>query len=254
MEVAIHISNLTKKYGKDTIANDRLNVEIFKNELFLLLGPNGAGKTTFLRLLSSELLPTEGKIIAYGYDVVREPYKVRQIIGIMPQEGTPKPDLTLFENIYYFARLKGLTSKEAEKRTYEIMKMLDCESQRNALISQLSAGFRKRVLLGIALVNKPKLLLLDEPTAGQDMVFRKEFYDLIESALKEDPERTVIYTTHDPTDVERLSHLGRIGILNGGRLVFTGSVDAMMRKSESSTIEDAFIYFTSKMEKYEKGP
>ncbi|RLE67337.1 MAG: ABC transporter ATP-binding protein, partial [Thermoprotei archaeon] len=203
MDYAIKAINLTKIYSNNVIGNDKVNLKIKYGENFSLLSPNGAGKTTFVRMVSTELLPTSGRLTVLGYDVVKNPMSVRKNIGVVPQEGLPVMDLTVYDHIYYFSRLRGLAKNDAKSATIRAIRELDLVDVRNRYVGGLSGGLKKRVLLATAIVHEPRLLILDEPTTGLDPAARRKLWNYLEKVKKEGT--TILMTTHYVEEAERLS-------------------------------------------------
>jgi ABC-2 type transport system ATP-binding protein len=228
----ISVRDLSKHYytkNGHIVANHKINFNLREGEFLLVLGPNGAGKTTLILQLATLLKPTSGSIYIMGYDAIEEPEKVRPYIGLMPQEGVPNVTLTVWENLYFFSRLYGLDKSQAISQSKELIKRLNLESYRNKVAGTLSGGLKRRLLLGLALVRDSKILLLDEPTALQDLEFRSSFYQLISEILNE--RRTIIYTTNDPYDVQQLGENGRILVLKDGRLLFLGTLNELFERT-----------------------
>lgn len=241
LEPYLSINELNKvyrsKYG-DTLANDNISLTLEKGELLVLLGPNGAGKTTLVRQISTELLPTSGSIRILNHDVVTDPNTVRPLLGVMPQGGSPILHLTTWENLYYFTCLKGFASEKAKIRCNELISALALEEYRNRVTLYLSGGIRRRILFGIAMISNPPLLLLDEPTAGQDPIAKHMIHSMIKETV-EKSKQTVLLTTHDLFDVHTLAT--RIAILHNGQIRFMGSQEELLSKTNADNLFDAFL-------------
>ncbi len=242
MEALLRVEDLTKIYtarsGEKIIANKGLNLEIAQGEILVILGSNGAGKSTLIRQISTELLPTSGTITVAGHDVIREPERVRRVIGVMPQGGNPLLHLGACENLYYFARLKGFTKQEANEECEKMMQRLDLTEYRHRVSLNLSGGIRRRILFGIALLSNPKLLLLDEPTAGQDPLARRNIHTMIKDMIHEGG-RSVLLTTHDLFDAHALAD--RLAILHQGTIRFVGTEDELLTSTNTTNLFDAFF-------------
>ena len=235
MEYAIKTTGLTKKY-KEITAVDDLNLEIKNGELFSLLGVNGAGKTTTIKMLSTLTLPTKGDAVVSGESIISSPNLVKERIGVSPQETAVAPSLSAKENLTLMCDVHGLNKDKAKAKIEELSKALDLESVMNRKAGKLSGGWQRRLSIAMALVSEPKVLFLDEPTLGLDVIARSELWDLIES-LK--GKTTIVLTTHYLEEAEALSD--RLGVMKNGRLLFTGTVKEMKEKTGTEKIEDAFI-------------
>lgn len=235
MEYAIKTTGLTKKYKEITAVYD-LNLEIRNGELFSLLGVNGAGKTTTIKMLSTLTLPTKGDAVVSGESIISSPNLVKERIGVSPQETAVAPSLSVKENLTLMCDVHGLKKDKAKEKIEELSKALDLESVMNRKAGKLSGGWQRRLSIAMALVSEPKVLFLDEPTLGLDVIARSELWDLIES-LK--GKTTIVLTTHYMEEAEALSD--RLGVMKNGRLLFTGTVKEMKEKTGTERIEDAFI-------------
>lgn len=235
MEYAIKTTGLTKKYKEITAVYD-LNLEIRNGELFSLLGVNGAGKTTTIKMLSTLTLPTKGDAVVSGESIISSPNLVKERIGVSPQETAVAPSLSVKENLTLMCDVHGLKKDKAKEKIEELSKALDLESIMNRKAGKLSGGWQRRLSIAMALVSEPKVLFLDEPTLGLDVIARSELWDLIES-LK--GKTTIVLTTHYMEEAEALSD--RLGVMKNGRLLFTGTVKEMKEKTGAERIEDAFI-------------
>lgn len=235
MEYAIKTTGLTKKYKEITAVYD-LNLEIRNGELFSLLGVNGAGKTTTIKMLSTLTLPTKGDAVVSGESIISSPNLVKERIGVSPQETAVAPSLSVKENLTLMCDVHGLKKDKAKEKIEELSKALDLESVMNRKAGKLSGGWQRRLSIAMALVSEPKVLFLDEPTLGLDVIARSELWDLIES-LK--GKTTIVLTTHYMEEAEALSD--RLGVMKNGRLLFTGTVKEMKEKTGAERIEDAFI-------------
>ncbi|MGB9718189.1 MAG: ABC transporter ATP-binding protein [Thermoproteota archaeon] len=216
---AIEAHDLTKVYPNGTIGNNKVSVEVKDEEIFVLLGPNGAGKTTFARMITTELRPTSGRLFVMGYDVLKNPIKIKEIVGAVPQGAHPFFDLTVEEHVFYLVRLRGFSKEQALKITEEAIQIQELEEYRRSLVRTLSNGLQKRVLIASALAHEPRILILDEPTAGLDPVARKNMLEHLEQLKKKGT--TILFTTHYVDEAERIAD--RIGIMRNGRLILCKS-------------------------------
>ena len=215
------VSNLNKVYKGGFQANTNINLTANPGEILGILGPNGAGKTTLIRQITTELSPTSGDIQVMGRSVVAEPAEVKGLLGIMPQETTLFDYLTVHQHLRIFAKLRGISPKEARKRADELAEDLDLLPHRNVAISKLSGGLKQRVLVGIAAISHPPVLVLDEPTTGLDPQSRRTLWSLLQEYQKSGA--FVLLTTHSMEEAEALCN--RVGIIKGGRLLALDTVD-----------------------------
>lgn len=229
----IKINNLTKKY-KDKLAVDNLNLEIKAGELFSLLGTNGAGKTTTIKMLSTLILPTSGEVEINNLDLVKDSSKIKEIINISPQEIAVASNLTVLENLYFMAGIYQIPNKEDKIK--ELIKLFKLEEVLKQKAKTLSGGYQRKLSIAISLINNPKILFLDEPTLGLDVISRHDLWKVIEE-LK--GKTTIILTTHYMEEAEALSD--RIGIMNKGKLIELGTSKELIKKAKTKNFEDAFI-------------
>ncbi len=209
----IYTKDLTRKFG-ETIAVNRLNLEIERGEIFGFLGPNGAGKSTTIRMLCGILLPTSGNAWVNGYSVVEQPEDIKKVIGYMSQQFGLYNDLTVEENIEFFARIYMDSYSDAIKARDRIIELLELKGYRKALTSTLSGGWKQRLALACAVVHNPKIIFLDEPTAGIDPVARRKLWDILYRFSEE--KVTLFVTTHYMEEAERCH---KIGFIWNGNLV-----------------------------------
>ena len=232
---AIKINGLTKKY-KDVIAVDNLSLSVRNGELFSLLGVNGAGKTTTIKMLSCLTMPTDGDAVVGGYSITKESEQVKRLIGVSPQETAVAPNLSVEENLELICGIHGFSKEKTQAKITELSERfgLDTVLQRKA--GKLSGGWQRRVSIAMALISEPKILFLDEPTLGLDVIARHELWETIRS-LK--GKITVILTTHYMEEAESLSD--RIGIMKNGKLLAVGTVSELNEKANTNDFESAFV-------------
>ena len=209
----IVVDHLTKRFG-DFVAVDDVSFDVRTGEVFGWLGPNGAGKTTTIRILLGLLKPTSGTAHVLGLNVASQLEALHAQVGYMSQQFTLYNDLTARENIRFYGAVHGLSSRELGERMRDILRMAGLEGRENALTATLSGGWKQRLALGCAIVHRPRVLFLDEPTAGVDPISRRQFWDLIYDLAQEGV--TVLVTTHYMDEAELCQ---RIGLMNRGRLV-----------------------------------
>lgn len=230
---AIETENLTKRYKEKTAVNG-INLKINQGELFALLGTNGAGKTTTIKMLSTLILPTDGEIKINGLDIVCDRQKIKEILNVSPQETAIAPNLSVRENLEFMAGVYQI--QESQEKIDELIKMFKLDEVLNQKAKTLSGGWQRKVSIAISLINEPKILFLDEPTLGLDVIARKELWAVIEK-LK--GKITIILTTHYMEEAESLSD--KIGIMAKGNLVAVGTAEELIRQAESKNFEDAFV-------------
>ena len=230
---AIETNKLTKRY-KDKIAVNGINLTIKEGELFALLGVNGAGKKTTIKMLTGLILPTSGDIIINNMDMKKDTLKIKEILNVSPQETAIAPNLTVKENLYFMAGVYQI--KDKEEKIDELIKHFKLDEVLNKRAKTLSGGWQRKVSIALSLINNPKILFLDEPTLGLDVLARKELWKVIED-LK--GKITIILTTHYMEEAESLSD--RIGIMSNGNLVDIGTAKELMKKTKTKNFEDAFV-------------
>jgi ABC-2 type transport system ATP-binding protein len=229
-EIAVRVRDLVKVYRDGTEANRGISLEVRRGEVVAIVGPNGAGKTTFLRQLTTELRPTAGTVSVFGVDVVAEPERAKRAMGITPQEAGIFERLTVREHFELFARLKRLSKVEAREAALEVIAELGLRAETNKRVGVLSGGQRRRILIGLALLGRPPLLVLDEPTTGLDPSSRRAVWGVILRAVSAGA--TVILSTHYMEEAERLSD--RIGVIAAGRLVAFDTLDRLLARLDRS--------------------
>jgi len=229
----IETHNLTKKY-KDLIAVNGINLKIEDGEIFGLLGPNGAGKSTVLLMLATLRKPTHGMATVNGFDVLKDPDKVRKSIGIVFQDPSSDDTLTGYENLKLHGLLYGMPAELREKRIREVLELLDLYDRRNERVKNYSGGMRRRLELARGLMHHPKVLFLDEPTLGLDPQAREHIWKYIEKLASEE-KMTVIITTHYMDEADRLCD--RIAIIDLGKIVALDTPDNLKRVVGGDVIE-----------------
>ena len=230
-EAVIHVNQLTKRFG-DFVAVDNVSFEVEQGEVVGYLGPNGSGKTTTIRMLLGLLSPSDGKATVLGFDSFRETEQVRARCGYMSQKFAIYDDLTVYENLRFYGGVYGITKRARIEQTLEHVGLAGHESE---LTRGLSAGWRQRLALAIALVHQPKLLFLDEPTSGVDPNARRAFWDLIYALAAEGV--TVFVTTHYMDEAE---YCGRIGIMRDGKLLAMDTPDGLKKSVIPGLVWEVF--------------
>lgn len=223
-DYAVRTEGMSRRFGH-IVAVDHLDLYVRQGELFGFLGPNGAGKSTTLRMLTGILEPTSGNATVLGVDVVREPERVKSIIGYMSQKFSLYDDLTSEENLRFYSRVYMVPSREQGNRVMEMIKLADISGFEKKLAAHLSGGYRQRLALACAMVHKPKLIFLDEPTAGVDPVSRRHFWAVIRNIVSGGV--TVVVTTHYMDEAELCDTLG---FIYEGKLIANGSPGYIKRE------------------------
>ena len=241
MSAAIEIMNLRKDFGAKTAVND-LNLTIPEGEIFAFLGVNGAGKTTTIRMLTGLTAPTSGDARVLGHSILTELDEVKKAGNLSPQETSVAPYLTVQENLEFIAGIYGFTKEESRQKTAEIMEQFGFEEIRNSKAKTLSGGWQRKVSIAMALITEPKILYLDEPTLGLDVLARRELWKVIRS-LK--GKVTVILTTHYMEEAEELSD--HIAIMVKGSLVTIGTMAELRAQTGKESLEDIFVSIVEKM-------
>ncbi|KOP79903.1 ABC transporter ATP-binding protein [Cytobacillus praedii] len=236
--MSIELKNLKKAY-KDKMVVDHLSLEIDNGEFFALLGSNGAGKTTTIKMLSCMLIPTEGDAFLLGDSIITSPEAVKQNINVSPQETAVAPNLTVRENLEFIARIYGSGKEKARKMSHEMMMEFSLLDKAKTKAKTLSGGWQRRLSIAMALISKPKILFLDEPTLGLDVRARRELWKVLET-LK--GKVTVVLTTHYLDEAEALAD--RIGIMHQGRLQALGTASELKKQHSMKSLEDIFLILT----------
>lgn len=232
---AVVTEGLRKSFGP-LVAVEGLTMSIAAGEVFGLLGPNGSGKTTTIRMLCGLMAPSGGRATVVGYDVATQPERVRLNIGYMSQKFGLYDDLTVAENIRFYASVYGLVGRERARRIEELMDELGLEQRAGQLAGTLSGGWKQRLALACSTAHRPKMLFLDEPTAGVDPAARRTFWQLIYRLAERGT--TILVTTHYMDEAERCQ---RIAFLSRGHLIALGTVEQITAQFQQPTIEDVFI-------------
>ena len=241
--MAIKIVNLTKEYS-DVVAVNNVNLEIKEGELFALLGINGAGKSTLINMLATLTKPSSGDAYIYGNSIKKDKDKVKDFIDISLQETAIARRLTVDENIDFYAQLNGLSKREIIKRKAYLYDVFDLESVKNKVASKLSGGYQRKLSIALALITMPKILFLDEPTLGLDVLSRRELWNTIQLLKKS---MTIILTTHYMEEAQELADT--IAIMKKGNILFCGSNKELYEITNTSNVEEAFISIVSGGEK-----
>ena len=240
---AIQINSLTKQY-KDVTAVNNLSLTIAEGELFSLLGVNGAGKTTTIKMLSCLSAPTSGDALVLGESIVKNPAGVKALIGVSPQETAVAAGLSVRENLELICGIYGFDKQKTAQKVSYLAGMLSLDGVLDKKAAKLSGGYARRLSIAMALIGEPRVLFLDEPTLGLDVLARSELWDIIRS-LK--GKVTIILTTHYMEEAEALSD--RIAIMKDGKLLVCDTPDAIKAHAGADSIEKAFIQIVKEAQK-----
>ncbi len=231
----IVVKNMVKKFG-NFIANDRLSFEVRKGEIFGFLGANGAGKTTAIRILCGLSFPTSGDISVAGYNAYTQRELIKKNIGYMSQKFSLYDDLTIVENIRFYARIYGMNSKLIESRTSELLSSLGLEEIRNRLIRDIPLGWKQKLAFSVAVFHKPAIVFLDEPTGGVDPVTRRQFWEMINEAALNGI--TVFVTTHYMDEAE---YCDRVSIMVDGKIAALDAPQNLKKIYKTTDMNGVFI-------------
>jgi ABC-2 type transport system ATP-binding protein len=234
-EKVISVDQLTKRFG-DFTAVDAISFEVTKGEIFGFLGANGAGKTTAMRMLCGLSLPTSGKATVAGFDIYKENEKIKRNIGYMSQKFSLYEDLTVKENIRFYAGIYGKSDQFIKEKTNIILKQLHLETEANKLVRSLPLGWKQKLAFSVAIFHEPQIVFLDEPTGGVDPVTRREFWSLIYNAAETGI--TVFVTTHYMDEAEYCS---RVSIMVDGRIDALDTPAQLKKRFDVSTMGEVFI-------------
>lgn len=242
MSIAIEVESLTKKFGNHLAVNN-VSFQVKAGEIFGFLGPNGSGKSTTIRMICGIITPSSGTGNVLGFDIYKETEKIKQNIGYMSQKFSLYEELTVKENLEFYAGIYGLDKTKANKRMGEIIELASLTGREQFRAGTLSGGWKQRLALGCALLHEPPLLILDEPTAGVDPVSRRIFWEIIRYLAKGGI--TIFVTTHYMDEAELCD---TIGFINNGKLTAYGSPLQLREKYGYDSLEDVFISFVGQDE------
>src|SRR5260221_11563946 len=234
METVIKTEKLTKRFG-DCIAANEITFEVNKGEIFGFLGANGAGKTTAMRMLCGLSIPSSGKATVAGFDVYKETEKIKKSIGYMSQKFSLYEDLTVMENIRFYAGIYGLTDKEIKEKSVQLVDQLGLHDSAKKLVRSLPLGWKQKLSFLVAIIHQPKIVFLDEPTSGVDPVARRQFWDLIYQAA--DTGITAFVTTHYMDESE---YCHRVSIMVDGNIRALDSPANLKKHFSASSMDEVF--------------
>jgi len=234
-EAVITVKNMVKKFGT-FVANDNLNFEVYKGEIFGFIGANGAGKTTAIRILCGLSTPTSGEMNVAGYDIYHQTEKIKKNIGYMSQKFSLYEDLTIAENIRFFGGVYGMKIADRKDRTEEMLERLDLMAFKNRKIGDLPLGWKQKLAFSIAILHNPKIVFLDEPTGGVDPITRRQFWNLIYEAVQKGI--TVFVTTHYMDEAE---YCDRVSIMSEGRIVALDTPENLKKQYNAINMDEVFL-------------
>ena len=241
-EAMIVAEHVTKQFG-EVCAVDDVDFAVQRGEIFAFLGPNGAGKSTTIKMLTTLLRPTKGKLQLAGHDVVHEQEAARRSFGIVFQDPSLDEDLTAYENMQLHAVLYGLPSKGLRLHIEELLKLVDLEERQNSFVRTFSGGMRRRLEIARGLLHKPSILFLDEPTLGLDTQTRNLLWSYVQK-LNREHSMTVFFTTHYLEEAEAVA--GRIAIIDHGHIIATGTSAELKKQTKTASLEAAYLELTGK--------
>lgn len=234
METTIKIENLTKKFG-DFTAVDSISLEVKSGEIFGFLGANGAGKTTAIKMLCGLLRPTSGSGKVTGYDINTQSDKIKRNIGYMSQKFSLYDDLTISENIAFYAAVYGLSRSEIKQKSEILLSRLELVEYANTLLSELPLGWKQKLAFSVAIIHDPQIVFLDEPTGGVDPITRRNFWELIYETSEKGT--TIFVTTHYMDEAE---YCNRISIMVDGKIEAMGTPDNLKREYDVNSMDELF--------------
>ena len=234
-EIIISVQNLVKKFGH-FVANDDLNFEVYKGEIFGFLGANGAGKTTAIKILCGLSAPTSGNIKVAGFDVYSQTNKIKRNIGYMSQKFSLYEDLTIAENFRFYGGIYGLNKKQIQDKTNLLLERLNLGDERDKIISSIPLGWKQKLAFSVAIMHDPKIVFLDEPTGGVDPITRRQFWELIYETAHLG--MTVFVTTHYMDEAE---YCDRVSIMVDGKISALDSPQNLKNKYQAKSMDEVFI-------------
>jgi ABC-2 type transport system ATP-binding protein len=239
-ENIIEVTGLVRKFG-DFSAVDGISFNVKKGEIFAFLGPNGAGKTTSIKMLTTLLHPTSGKIKINGFDPVTDQHQTRKSFGIVFQDPSLDDELTAYENLEFHGVIYGVPGNLRKQRVTELLKYVDLWERKDSLVKTFSGGMKRRLEIARGLLHHPKIFFLDEPTLGLDPQTRNHIWSYIKK-LNKDEGITVFFTTHYMDEAARVA--GRVAVIDHGKIIETGTVPELLKKTKKNNLEDAFLALT----------
>ncbi len=241
-ENIILVENLVKRFD-DFTAVDHISFNVKKGEIFAFLGPNGAGKTTTIKMLTTLLHPSEGKLLVNGYDPVSQQSETRKSFGIVFQDPSLDDELTAYENMDFHGVLYHVSAHMRKTRIEEILKFVELWDRRNSLVKTFSGGMKRRLEIARGLLHHPAIIFLDEPTLGLDPQTRNHIWSYIQNLNKKE-NITVFFTTHYMDEAQRVAQ--KIAVVDHGKIVAQGTSEELEKLTQTASLEDAFLALTGK--------
>lgn len=238
----ISAKDVTKRFG-DIVAVDDISFEVNKGEIFAFLGPNGAGKSTTIKMLTTMLRPTAGKLTLAGHDVTHERDSARKAFGIVFQDPSLDEELSAYENMELHATLYGIPKKRQKQRIEQLLELVELAKRQDSMVKTFSGGMRRRLEIARGLLHEPRILFLDEPTLGLDTQTRNLMWDYV-ARLSHEKGMTIFFTTHYLDEAEAVAE--RIAIIDHGKIVAQGTTPELCRQTKTKTLEDAYLQLTGR--------
>lgn len=242
IEPMIKVKNLTKRFN-GLVAVNNISFQVKKGDVFAFLGPNGAGKTTTIKMLTTLMKPSSGKISINGFDPLKEKDKVRKSFGIVFQDSSLDDELTAWENMEFHGILYKIPTQARRKRIEELLRIVGLWQRKDDLVKVYSGGMRRRLEIARGLLHHPKIFFLDEPTLGLDPQTRNKIWEHIHQ-LNEKYQTTIFFTTHYMEEAEKMS--SRIAIIDKGKIIASGTSKTLMKKTKTHSLEAAYLALTGK--------
>ncbi len=237
MTAIISVTGLTKKFGEFT-AVDNVSFDVQRGEILAFLGPNGAGKSTTIKMLTTLLELSGGKIVVNGHDVMTQPFEVRKTFGIVFQDPSLDDELTAYENMEFHGVFYHVPKQVRAERITSLLKLVELWDRKDEAVKTFSGGMKRRLEIARGLIHHPKILFLDEPTLGLDPQTRNHLWDYI-IKLNNDENMTIFFTTHYMEEAERVAH--RIAIIDHGKIITQGTSSELKKQTKTKSLEEAFL-------------
>ncbi len=240
MKVAVSVTNLVKTFGS-FVANDNLNFEVYKGEIFGFLGANGAGKTTAIKILCGLQRPTSGEVKVAGFDIYKQTELIKKNIGYMSQKFSLYDDLTIQENIRFYGGIYGLSNEEIKSKTEQYIRELELEEYVKSMVAALPLGIKQKLAFSVAVIHSPQIVFLDEPTSGVDPITRRQFWEMIYAEANKG--RTIFVTTHYMDEAE---YCHRVSIMVDGIIEALDTPTQLKKTFKAESMEEVFIQLARK--------